>query len=76
MTIRKAVRLALSHYVECRNDDRLLFAEVFPICPGAHPATIVRYRAHFQNDQGWFLPTNPEVLKRRRRHKRRDDEQH
>ncbi len=74
MSIRQVVRLTLSRFEECRNDDRLLFAEVFPICPDAHPTTVTRYRAHFQNDLGWFSPTRPDVLKRRNRHKRRNDE--
>lgn len=73
MSHRQAVRLVLNHFAESRNDDRLLFAEVLPICPDANPTTIVRYRAYFQNDLGWFLPTNPAVLKRRNRHKRRND---
>lgn len=71
MSIRQAVRLCLSHFENCRNDDRLLFTEVFRFCPDAHQSTIIRYRAHFQNELGWFLPTNPDVLKRRNRHKRR-----
>ncbi len=73
MSTRQAVRLCLSRIEGCRNDDRLLFAEVFSLCPDAHQTTIVRYRAYFQNVLGWFLPTNPDVLKRRNRHKRRND---
>jgi hypothetical protein len=75
MSIRKAARLILSRLVECRNDDQLLFAQVQGFCPGANPMTIVRYRAEYQNDLGWFLPADPDVLKRRNRHKRRRNEQ-
>jgi hypothetical protein len=75
MSIRQAVRLVLSQFEECRNDDLLLFAEVLPLCPGANPTTITRYRAYFQNDLGWFKPTNPDALEKRNRHKRRSDRQ-
>jgi len=70
MPIRQAVRIVLTRSTDCRNDDRRLIDGVLLLCPAAHPSTIVRYRAMFQNQQNQFLPDDLSVAKRRNRHKR------
>ena len=69
MSIRFIVKKVLRQSAVCRDDDRMLIAKVTEICPGASPATVIRYRAVYQNKDNLFPPTRPEVAKRRNRHK-------
>jgi hypothetical protein len=68
-SVRFTVRKCLAADERCRNDDLLLVTQVQLSRPDADPSTIRRYRAQFQNNRGWYLPTRPAVLKRRNRHK-------
>lgn len=71
MSVRQMVRKVLSQSTICRDDDRALVAGVTQISPNANPVTIVRYRAYYQNKRNLFLPVDPNVAKRRNRHKTR-----
>ncbi len=69
MSIRLMVRKILSQVATCRDDDRELIFRVHQFRPDAHPATVIRYRAVFQNQLKLFPPIDPTVAKRRNRHK-------
>lgn len=79
MTIKKVkenVALLLKENPELRNDDRLLIFAYWNTFDDAklkmpeHPITscesIRRIRAKWQSE-GFFLPTNPDVIKKRRK---------
>lgn len=73
--IEQRVGLVLAKYPDARNDDKLLiklYWEEFDkvkslndIVDATPPETIMRVRRKL-NEKGKYLPTDPEVLKRRR----------
>lgn len=78
MEVRKNVVKLLKKYPHLRNDDVALVFAYWQMVdkikfkksdyPITSPSTIIRDRQALQSD-GYFLPTNPEVLKKRHKQK-------
>ena len=78
--VKDIVTLLLEKNPKLRNNDRdLIFAYwntiedaklKLPKHPITSPATIIRHRAKIQAE-GFFLPTDPKVAKKRRDHRRK-----
>lgn len=78
--IENNVALLLKENPELRNDDRMLIFSYWnkfdnadieiPNYPVTSPSTIRRMRQKLQS-KGLFLPTNPDILKKRRKHKKK-----
>jgi len=76
MSIRDRVISVLKEFPETRNDDKLLYAKVIGAMGVTfsienleklpNPESIRRRREEIQNDEHRFIPTDPDVLARRR----------
>ena len=65
-SVKNLVGRFLAQDEKCRNSDTYLINKIKAVAPWAHFETIRRMRQTIQNTEGRWLPTEPEVLVKRR----------